>query len=91
MERRHGALCCTRRDTRGGRGHDGRPGLAAHAIDATSLWLSSFGKVKHTSLRFRGCLYKLGAPFSLTLSARCGIIEQNGLTTPKQYRFGERR
>ena len=91
VERGHGALCCTRRDTRGERGYDGRPRLAARAIHATSLWLSRLGKVKHTSLRFRGHLHGPGASFSLTLSAECGIVGRNGRTTPTQCMFGERR
>ena len=68
-----------------------RPGLAARAIHATSLWLSRLGKVKHTSLGFRGHLHGLSASFGLTFPVKCGIIEQNGRTTPTQCMFGERR
>ena len=54
-----------------------RPGLVARAIHATSLRPSGFGKMKHTRLRFRGHVHGPGASFSLTLSARYGIIRQN--------------
>ena len=91
VERGHGALCCTRRDTRGERGHDGRPGLATRAMHATSLRPSGFGKVKHTSVRFRGHVHGPGASFSLTVSVRHGIIRQNGRKTPTQSMFGEGR
>lgn len=68
-----------------------RPGLAARAIHATSLWLSRLGKVKHTSLGFRDHLHGPGASFGLTFLVRCGKIGQNGRTVPAQCMIGERR